>query len=216
MKLRVLVACEFSGIVRDAFAARGHDAWSCDLLETESPGFGVKHYQGDVLNHLREGWDLMIAHPPCTFLALCQAWRKHPSKADAKKYGLNPKDTTWRREQRDKAIIFAKELWNAPIKQICLENPKSILTTWMAKKSQTIHPWQFGHREMKETWLWLKNLPSLKPTNNVYDEMMKLSRKERERVHYASPGENRMKDRSRTYQGVADAMAAQWSEDLTK
>lgn len=203
--MRVLVACEFSGVVRDAFAKLGHDAWSCDLIPCERGG---KYLLGDVLgkefgafksNH----WDLMIAHPPCKFVALCQAWRKHPSKLDCELFGLDPKNDTWRAEQREKAVRFATALWNAPIKRICLENPKSILSTRMAPKTQTIHPWQFGHGETKETWLWLKNLPKLIPTNIVEGR--------EERIWKMPPSETRTQDRSRTYEGIAAAMAQQWT-----
>ena len=182
---RCLIACEFSGIVRDAFAAKGWDSWSCDLLPTEKPG---NHIQDDVLKHLDDGWDLMIGHPPCTFLALCQAWRCNRDKERAK--------------QREIAVEFAKTLWISKIPRICLENPKSILTTRMCKKHQTIHPWQFGHGETKTTWLWLKNLPPLKPTNIVEGREQKIFK--------MSPGPNRSKDRSRTYPGIANAMAEQW------
>jgi hypothetical protein len=126
------------------------------------------------------GWDILIGHPPCTFLALCQIWRKHPSAVDCKKLGLRADDTAWRPAQREKAVAFFRRLWELPIDKICLENPMSIASTRIAPKSQTIHPWEFGHMEQKTTWLWLKNLPALKSTNNVYEEMMKLPRRERE------------------------------------
>jgi len=200
--MRVLIACEFSGIVRDAFAARGHDAWSCDLLPSESPGNHLQKHIYDVLS--LQSWDLMIAHPPCKFLALCQAWRKYPSKSDCELYGLSPTDTAWRAVQREYAVGFSKRLWEASIPRICLENPRSILSTRLARKSQTIHPWQFGHSERKETWLWLKNLPLLKPTNIVDGRLA--------RVHRAAPGPDRWKERSRTLQGIADAMAEQWGD----
>lgn len=197
--MKILIACEFSGTVRDAFIARGHDAMSCDLLPTEKPG---PHHQGDVLAILDQGWDMMIGHPECTFLALCQVWRKHPSRADAQKYGLAINDTEWRPKQRAAALEFFRALWNAPIPRICLENPMSIASR-IEKKSQTIHPWQFGHGEKKETWLWLKNLPQLRPTNIVAGR--------EERIWKMPPGENRKRERSRTFQGIADAMANQWS-----
>ena len=197
--MKVLIACEVSGIVREAFRARGHDAWSCDLLPTEKPG---QHFRCDVLSILDQGWGMMIAHPPCKFLALCQAWRRKPSKRDATLYGLDPDDTTWRLEQRALALRFAKELWEAPIPRIAIENPKSLLSTNMAPKTQTIHPYEYGHGETKETWLWLKNLPPLRPTNIVEGR--------EERVWKMGPSETREQDRSRTYQGIADAMADQW------
>lgn len=186
--MRVLVACEFSGRVRDAFLARGHDAWSCDLLPTDSPG---PHIQGDAIDAAyKGGWDLMIGHPPCTYIALCQIWRKYKPGCE------------WRAKEEDKAIEFFKRLWEAPIERICLENPMSIASTRVAQKSQTIHPWQFGHGERKQTWLWLKNLPPLRPTNIVDGR--------EERIHRMPPGKDRSKKRSLTYQGIADAMAEQW------
>ena len=180
--MKVLVACEFSGIVRDAFRARGHDAWSCDLLPTEKPG---PHIQGDVLEILDDGWDLMIAHPPCTYLAVSGArWFE-----------------TKQVEQR-KAIFFFLSLADAPISKICVENPVSIMSTEWGKPDQYIQPWQFGHGETKKTCLWLKNLPKLTPTKIV---------KGREaRIHKMSPSKNRSKLRSITYQGIANAMAEQW------
>ena len=199
MIMNVLIACEFSGIVRDAFRARGHEAWSCDLLPCE--GDQAWHYEGDVLSFLYfADWDLMIAHPPCTYLALCQAWRCNRDPERAK--------------LREDAVAFATALWNAPIPRIAIENPKSQLSTMMAPKSQTIHPWQYGHREMKETWLWLKGLPQLKPTNIVGPPPSKESpeRKDWERIWRMPPGPDRAKARSRTYQGVAEAMAEQWGQ----
>ena len=194
--MKVLVACEFSGIVRDAFIAKGHDAWSCDLLPTEKHG---PHIQGDVLEILDGGWDLMIAHPPCKYLALCQAWR---CNRDAE-----------RANRREEAVQFATTLWGAPIKLKCIENPKSQLSTMMAPKSHTIHPWQFGYREMKETWLWLYGLPHLIPTDNVGPPPKRddPERKKWEKIWRMSPSPNRSQDRSRTYQGIANAMADQWS-----
>ncbi len=181
--MRVLVACEFSGIVRDAFHRRGHDAWSCDLLPTEIPG---KHLQDDVLNQLWDRWDLMVAHPPCTHLAVSGArWFKDKQN-----------------EQRQ-ALGFVKKLLDAPIPRIALENPISVISTLVRKPDQIIQPWQFGHPETKATCLWLKNLPKLKPTEIVEGR--------KPRVHYESPGPDRWKNRSRTLQGIADAMAEQWS-----
>ena len=180
--MRGLVACEFSGIVRDAFRKCGHDAWSCDLLDTEIPG---QHIQGDVLDLLGNGWDLMIAHPPCTHLASSGArWFK--LKQD---------------EQRE-AVNFVLKLAFAPIARIAIENPVGVLSTRYRKPDQIIQPWQFGHSETKATCLWLKNLPLLKPTNIVEGRMA--------RVHREPPGPDRWKNRSRTYQGIADAMAEQW------
>jgi len=180
--MRVLVACEFSGIVRDAFAKRGHDAWSCDLLPTEREG---NHIQDDVLLHLGDGWDLMIAHPPCTHLSASGArWFKNKQK-----------------EQME-AIAFFMELVNAPIDRIAVENPVGIMSTVYRKPDQIIQPWQFGHGETKATCLWLKNLPLLKPTDIVEGRYA--------RVHREPPSINRWKNRSRTLVGIAEAVAEQW------
>ena len=181
--MRVLIACEFSGIVRDAFALRGHDAWSCDLLPTEIPG---KHIEGNVLDVLEDGWDLMIAHPPCTDLAVSGArWFK---------------DKT---EEQAQAIDFFMALIEAPIPRIAAENPISIMSTRYRKPDQIIQPWQYGHGETKATCLWLKGLPKLTPTDVVDGRA--------QRVHRLPPGPNRWKDRSRTFPGIAKAMAEQWS-----
>lgn len=180
--MRVLVACEFSGVVRDAFAARGHDAWSCDLLPSERQG---KHIQGDVLAVLDDGWDLMIAHPPCTHLAV----------SGARWWALKGKE-------QEGALRFVRLLMGAPIEKIALENPVSIISTAIRKPEQIIQPWQFGHGETKKTCLWLKNLPPLIPTDIVDGR--------EPRVHKMSPGPNRWKERSRTYGGIAKAMAEQW------
>ncbi len=181
-KLRVLVACEFSGIVREAFAKRGHDAWSCDLLPTEIPG---QHIQDDVVKHLNDGWDLMIAHPPCTYLAVSGArWFRYRLKEQAA------------------ALDFVRQLMDAPITCICIENPISIISTRIRKPDQIIQPWQFGRGETKATCLWLKGLPLLKPTNIVSGRQG--------RVWREPPSPERWKNRSRTLQGIADAMATQW------
>lgn len=178
----VLVACEFSGIVREAFRARGHYAVSCDLLPAEDGGL---HIQGDVRDHLDEGWDLMVAHPPCTHLAVSGArWFREK-----------------RREQAE-ALEFVRLLMDAPIPRIALENPVSIISSKIRKPDQIIQPWQFGHGEMKATCLWLKNLPPLKPTRIVAGR--------EQRVFRLPPGPNRWKERSRTYRGIANAMAEQW------
>jgi hypothetical protein len=203
--MKVLIACEESGIVRDAFLKLGHDAWSCDLLPTDREG---PHLQGDALHWVkREKWDLMIAHPPCTYLS--NSGNKHLYRGFRKENGKNP--ARWRK-MREGALFF-KELLNADVPMICIENP---IMTGHAKQiigveqDQTIQPWMFGHMESKATCLWLKNLPPLKETNNVYDEMMKLPRKERERIHFASPGPDRAKLRSRTFPGIAAATAEQF------
>jgi len=180
--MRVLVACEFSGVVREAFTYRGHDAVSCDLLRTDLLG---KHYRGDVRDILDKGWDLMIAHPPCTHLAVSGArWFKDKQQ-----------------EQAD-ALEFVRLLLDAPIDKIALENPISVISTRIRKPDQIIQPWQFGHGETKATCLWLKNLPKLVPTNIVDGREA--------RIHRLPPGPNRWKLRSTTFQGIADAMADQW------
>ena len=180
--MKVLIACEFSGIVREAFAKRGHDATSADLLPTEIPG---KHYQGNVLDIIGDGWDLMIAHPPCTHLAVSGArWFKDKQFEQAA------------------ALRFVWKLMIADIPRIAIENPVSIISSRIRKPDQIIQPWQFGHGETKATCLWLKNLPLLKPTIIVNGR--------ENRIHKMPPSENRWRERSRTYQGIADAMAEQW------
>lgn len=180
--VRVLVACEFSGVVRDAFRARGHDAWSCDLEDTERPG---PHIRGDVIPELNAGWDLMVAHPPCTHLAVSGArWFKDKVI------------------EQVRALDFVQALMDAPIPSIAIENPISIISSRIRKPDQIIQPWQFGHGEVKATCLWLKNLPALTPTNVVAGREA--------RVHRMPPGPHRGRERSRTFQGIADAMADQW------
>ena len=181
---RILIACEFSGTVRDAFVRRGFDAWSCDLLPSEAPG---NHIQGDVLNVLDEGWDLIIGHPPCTHLAISGA-RHFPEKiADGR---------------QKEAIVFFMALVSAPAKHIAIENPVCIMSSFYRKPDQIIQPYLFGHGEKKATCLWLKNLPALKPTNIVEGR--------EQRIWKIAPGPNRWKERSKTFQGIADAMAEQW------
>lgn len=182
--MRVLVACEFSGIVREAFRARGHDAWSCDLLPSEVPG---QHFRTDIRNVFWNTgpYDLMIAHPPCTHLAVSGArWFKDKLTEQAE------------------ALDFVRLLLGAPIPRIALENPISIISSRIRKPDQIIQPWQFGHGETKATCLWLKNLPKLTPTNVVEGRAPV--------VHYMSPGPERWRERSRTYHGIAAAMAEQW------
>ena len=180
--LKVLVACEFSGIVRDAFIEAGHDAISCDLLPTERPG---PHIQGDVRDLLTEEWDVMIAHPPCTYLAVSGArWFKG------------------REAEQAEALAFVQTLLDAPIPRIALENPVGVISTRICKPSQYIHPWEHGHPETKKTGLWLKGLPLLRPSC--------FSDGRQGRVHRDPPGPDRWKARSRTYPGIAAAMAAQW------
>lgn len=195
--MRVLVACEFSGTVREAFKALGHDVWSCDLLPTEIPG---QHIQGDVLEILNQDWDLMIAHPPCTDLAVSGARYFSEKIADG-------------RQQR--ALDFVQALMNAPIPRICIENPVSVISTKIRKPDQIIQPYQFGHPEPKSTCLWLKNLPKLVPTNIVEPEFIigKKDGKKYSRIHfmsYGKKGAERWRLRSKTYQGIAEAMANTW------
>lgn len=181
--MKVLIACEFSGIVREAFNKKGHDAWSCDLLESEidSP----KHLIGNVFRYIDNQWDLMIAHPPCTYLAVSGSrWWKD------------------RKVEQAAALEFVRYLLAVKIPKIALENPVSLISTIIRKPDQYIQPWMFGHGETKKTGLWLKNLPLLKPTDIVEGR--------EEKIHLMGPGPQRWKNRSRTYQGIANAMAEQW------
>jgi hypothetical protein len=186
--VKVLVACEYSGRVRDAFRAKGHDAWSCDLLPTEVDG---PHIEGSVLDILGGGWDLMIAHPPCTYL--CNSgvrWLdERPERLD----------------DMHAAAAFFRALWNAPIEKVAIENPimhGKALSAVGVPYTQIIHPWQHGHGETKATCLWLRNLPDVVPTNVVSGRQA--------RIHRMSPHGERWKERSRTFEGVAEAMAEQW------
>ena len=194
--MKVLVACEFSGIVREAFAKRGHDAWSCDLLPTEIPG---QHIQDDVLKHLNEGWDLMIAHPPCTHLCVSGARHFKQKIADGR---------------QQEGIDFFMKLINASIEKICVENPICIMSSKYQKPTQIIHPWQFGHEAEKTTCLWLKGLPNLIPTQIVgkgkiitYKSGKKMSE------WYANiPAKQRALVRSKTFPRIAKAMSNQWGK----
>ena len=182
--MKVLVACEYSGAVRDAFIAQGHDAMSCDLLPTDAPG---PHYQGDVRDVLDYPWDLMIAHPPCTHLAVSGARHFEAKRMDGR---------------QQSAVSFFMMLARARIPRIAIENPVCIMSSVWRKPDQTIQPWQFGHGETKATCLWLKNLPPLRPTDIVEGREA--------RIHSMPPSEDRWKLRSATYKGVAEAMASQW------
>lgn len=182
--MKILIACEYSGEVREAFRAAGHDAMSCDLLPTDAPG---PHYQGPVEDVLNDGWDMMIAFPPCTHLAVSGArWFKE-KRADGR--------------QQD-ALDFVRMLMDAPIARIAIENPVSIISSHIRKPDQTIQPWQFGHGETKRTCLWLKGLPKLEPTDIVEGR--------EQRIWKMPPSADRWKERSKTFQGIANAMAEQW------
>ena len=181
--VRVLIACECSGVVRRAFRRLGFEAWSCDIQPSDDAS--AFHYQGDVRRILSLGWDLMIAHPPCTYLAVSGArWFKD------------------RKQEQEDALDFVRLLLDAPVPRIALENPVSVISTRIRKPDQYIQPWQFGHGETKKTGLWLKNLPKLQPTDIVDGR--------ESRIHRLPPGPNRGKIRSQTYEGIADAMAHQW------
>lgn len=184
--MRVLVACEYSGRVRDAFLRRGHDAMSCDLLPTEAPG---PHYQGDVRDVLEYPWDLMIAHPPCTHLSVSGARHFAAKRMDGRQQA---------------AVSFVIMLAKADIPRIAIENPVSVLSSLWRKPDQTIQPWQFGHGETKATCLWLKGLPPLTPTRIVEGREA--------RIHRMAPSPDRWKERSRTFEGIAEAMADQWGQ----
>ncbi len=202
--MRVLVACEFSGIVRDAFRAKGHDAWSCDLLPTESTD-NFHHISDSALKIMRRGWDLMIAHPPCTYLTTTRNRYFQPKYHS--KFPNQFKD-------REKAVLFFMRLINSTIPKICVENPIGIMSTRYRKPDQIIQPYQFGHEDRKSTCLWLKGLPLLKPTKIVKPIIVT-----NRNGHTASAShdaalrlkpDERWKFRSRTYKGVAKAMAEQW------
>jgi hypothetical protein len=180
--MRVLIGCEFSGVVREAFRVRGHDAWSCDLLPSEQPG---PHMEGDVRALLADGWDLALFFPPCTYLA-------------------NSGARWWaaRQVEQQEALAFVRCLLDAPIPRIALENPEGKIGSAIRTHDQLIHPWEYGEEEEKKTCLWLKNLPYLQPT--------KLMAKREQKVWRMGASKRRAQDRSRTYPGIAEAMAAQW------
>lgn len=195
---RILVACEYSGTVRDAFAAKGWEAWSCDLLPTDKPG---NHYQGDVRDMLNQHWDLMVAHPPCTYLSVSgMHWTAR---------GLRDPQLT------EDALAFVRLLMDAPIRRIAIENPVSVISSRIRKPDQTIQPWQFGHDASKATCLWLKDLPALKPTAIVEPRIVNGKKRWANQTdggqNKLPPSKDRWKIRSATYQGIADAMAEQWS-----
>ncbi len=181
--MRVLVACEYSGRVRDAFRCHGHFAMSCDLLECEADS--EFHYQGPVQDIINDGWDLMVAHPPCTHLAVSGSRHFHRKQ-----------------RQQAEALDFVRFLMNSPIERWCIENPVSIISSAIRPPDQIIQPWEYGHGETKATCLWLKNLPKLRPTKCVEGREA--------RIHMMPPGPDRWKERSRTFTGIAEAMGDQW------
>lgn len=191
--MNILIACEESGVVRDAFIERGHNAISCDILETSNHG---PHIIGDVKPLLKYKWDMIIAHPPCTYL--CNSGVCH----------LKTDPTRW--EKMEKAVEFFNLFLNADCKKICVENPIPHKYGLGKTYTQIVQPWMFGHKERKATCLWLKGLPILKPTDNVKEKMLKLPKSKQQRLHYLSPGPERAKERSKTFSGLARAMAEQW------
>lgn len=199
--MKVLVACEYSGIVREAFKQQGHKAMSCDLLPTELPGH---HYQGDIRRVLGAGWDLMIAHPPCTYLAVSGLhWNKRGVMLDGRP----------RAELTEEALEFVQLLLDAPILRIALENPVGAISTRIRKPDQMLQPWWFGDDASKKTCLWLKNLPPLVPTNMLPgDSRTRRANQTPSGQNKLGPSPDRWKERSRTYQGIADAMATQWGK----
>lgn len=195
--LKVLVACEYSGKVRDAFVKQGHAAMSCDLLESEAPGL---HYKGDVRDILDRGWDLMVAHPPCTYLSVSgMHWTVR---------GLRDPQLT------EDALAFVQVLMNAPIHRIAIENPVSVISSRIRKPDQIVTPYQFGHDASKKTCLWLKNLPQLRPTDLVPPRIVNGKKRWGNQTDNGQnklpPSDDRWKIRSETFQGIADAMAIQW------
>jgi hypothetical protein len=200
--MKILIACEFSGIVREAFKARGHDVWSCDLLPTEIPG---QHIQGDVLEILEDGWDMMIAHPPCTYLsyAAMRSW-----------------NDIGRIKKRLDALDFFRQIWEAPVERVCIENPKGCASPVIAKFSQSIQPYYFGDREKKETWLWLKGLKPLihcsdatlfeDKTHTLLPEPSYIKPDGTPRYFTSRINKDRAHNRSRFWPGIAAAMAEQW------
>lgn len=195
--MRVLVACEYSGAVRDAFIAQGHEALSCDILPTDAPG---PHYQGDVRDILGDGWDLMVARPPCTYLSVSgMHWTTR---------GLRDPKLT------EDALEFVQLLLDADIPRIALENPVSVISSRIRKPDQTINPWQFGHDASKKTCLWLKNLPPLVPTEiiepRIIDGKKRWGNQTDSGQNRLGPSDDRWKIRSETYKGIAQAMAQQW------
>jgi len=197
--MKILIACEYSGVSRRAFEALGHEVWSADFEPAEDSA--ANHYQGDVFDLIGAiDFDLMVAHPPCTDIAVSgAAWFKEKI-ADGR---------------QQEALDFVQKLMDAPIERIAIENPVSVISSKIRKPDQIIQPWMFGHMEQKATCLWLKNLPKLTETKNVKADMMLLPKRDRERMHYLPPSPTRWKERSRTYPGIAAAWAEQWTRRAT-
>ena len=207
--MRVLVACEYSGRVRDAFIARGHEAISCDLLPTDSAG---EHYQGDVFDIINDGYDLMIAHPPCTYLTCSAEWAYKDNQTKNIKPGTLIGEE--RRAAREEAIDFFMKLANAPIEKIAIENPVGVMSSRWRKPDQFIQPYEYGHDASKKTGLWLKGLPPLQPTKYIepryINGLPRWGNQTDSGQNREPPGKDRWKIRSTTWQGWADAMADQW------
>lgn len=209
--MKILVACEYSGTVRDAFNKAGHDATSIDIIPTESEG---KHIIGDALDYLDQDWDLMIAHPPCTYLAVTGTWcMYHPDDKHLpiEERRSHPKFPN-RKQQQEDALDFVRALMDAPIPRICIENPVSVISSKIRKPDQYVQPYHHGHTESKKTGLWLKNLPVLEETNNVWDETKDLHPSIRKRILWIGGANKKL--RSKFYTGIANAMAEQWGSIL--
>lgn len=206
MILKALIGCEESGAVRNAFRELGHDAWSCDLLECSDES--EFHYQMDIFDAIKlQKWDLAIFHPPCQYIAVSGArWM----------YNKDGSVNQERKKNQDLALDFVQKLMDVDIPHIAIENPISVISSKIRKPDQIIQPWMFGHPEKKSTSLWLKNLPLLIPTNDVSEEMKSLPKSQTDKIHYMSPGPERAKLRSKTYSGVAKAIAQQWSKYIIK
>lgn len=212
--MKVLVACEFSGVVRDAFRRKGHEAWSCDLEGVEPKGeWPNYHLYGDALSFLSEGWDLLIAHPPCTYLTVSAEWAYKDGPYHQR---LKPETLTGlkRREAREEAVEFFRNLWEVPIPRIAIENPIGCISSRICRPSQIIQPHQFGHDASKATCLWLKGLPPLTPTDRISPRIVngrpRWSNQTDNGQNRLSPSSDRWSKRSITYPGIAAAMAGQW------
>lgn len=218
--MRVLIACENSGVVRDAFLSRGHNAMSCDLLPSDGP-----HYQGDVREVISAPWDLVIAHPPCTYLNVASAWAlqdpdydRYPGVGYHQKVSSETLTGKARRDARDDALAFVRMFMDLTCPRVAIENPVGAISSAIRQPDQYIQPYEYGHDASKKTGLWLKGLPLLKPTKMVAPRVV-LGRKRWANQtdsgqNKLSPGDNRWRERSKTYEGIADAMASQWGGKL--